>query len=239
MKKNASNNQAIYFLTELRTRLIYSCIVLFILLAVFLYFANHLYTILAYPLLKFLPEGHLIATQIISPFMVPFKLAFLAAFLTAIPFFLYQLWCFIAPALYGYERRLIWPFLLASTVLFYAGMAFAYLIIFPMLFRFLARIAPVGVVLSPDINEYLGFSIQLLMVFGVVFEIPIAMVVLVFANIVSRSRLIKMRSYAILGAFIIGMLFAPPDVFSQTVLAIPIWLLYEAGLILTKFVERK
>ncbi len=204
-----------------------------------MYFANNLYTLLALPLLKFLPQGHLIATQIVSPFFVPFKLAFMASVLVATPFFLYQLWGFVAPALYGHERRLIWPFLLMSAFLFYCGIAFAYFVIFPMLFHFLARVAPQGVVLSPDISEYFDFTIKLLLVFGGLFEIPIIMVLLVSTGVVTRERLIKWRSYAIVGAFVLGMLLAPPDVLSQTILAVPIWMLYEAGILLSRLVKPK
>lgn len=233
------NHNAVRLLTELRTRLIHALIVLMLLFAVLMYFANNLYTILALPLLKFLPQGHLIATQIVSPFFVPFKLAFMASMLLGVPYFLYQLWAFVAPALYGHERRLVWPFLLASACLFYAGMAFAYFVIFPMLFHFLAKVAPVGVLLSPDISEYLDFTTKLLLVFGGLFEIPIIMVLLVSTNMVLRKRLIEMRSYAIVGAFVVGMLIAPPDVLSQTILAIPIWLLYEFGIFLSRFVGIK
>lgn len=238
-KRVSNNNTTIHFLVELRARLIYSLIVLFILFAVLLYFANHLYTWLALPLLKFLPQGHLIATQIVSPFFVPFKLAFLASMLLAVPYFLYQAWSFIAPALYGHERKLVWPFLLLSAGLFYTGIGFAYFVIFPLLFHFLAHIAPEGVILSPDISEYLDFTVKLLLTFGFLFEIPIIMVLLVSTNVVTRLRFIKMRSYAILGAFIIGMLLAPPDVFSQTLLAVPIWLLYELGILLSKMISVK
>ena len=239
MTNDVDNYNAVRLLTELRSRLIRAVIVFMVLFAVLMYFANNLYTLLALPLLKFLPEGHLIATQIVSPFFVPFKLAFMAAMLIGVPYFLYQLWAFIAPALYGHERRLGWPFLLASALLFYAGLAFAYFVIFPMLFHFLATVAPVGVTLSPDISEYLDFTIKLLLVFGGLFEIPIIMVLLVSIGIVTRARLIRMRSYAIVGAFIVGMLIAPPDVLSQTILAIPIWLLYEVGIVLTLFVGKK
>ncbi|MBX3708305.1 MAG: twin-arginine translocase subunit TatC [Gammaproteobacteria bacterium] len=235
---NASPN-AIHFLVELRSRVIYSLVFLLFIFAILLYFANDLYTWLALPLLKFLPQGHLIATQIVSPFFVPFKLAFLASLLLAVPFFLYQLWSFVAPALYGHERRLIWPFLLTSAFLFYSGIAFAYFVIFPMLFHFLSQVAPDGVMLSPDINEYLDFTTKLLLVFGCLFEIPIIMVLLVSTHVVTRARFIKMRSYAIVGAFIVGMLLAPPDVLSQTLLAVPIWLLYEIGIVLSRFVTEK
>lgn len=237
MSANNKANEAIHFLVELRSRLIYSLIVLFSLFAVLLYFANNLYTLLALPLLKFLPQGHLIATQIVSPFFVPFKLAFMASMLIAVPFFLYQIWAFISPALYGHERRMLWPFIFASAFLFYSGIAFAYFVIFPMLFHFLAHVAPEGVMLAPDISEYLDFTIKLLLVFGGLFEIPMVMVLLVSTGVVERARLIKWRSYAIVGAFVIGMLLAPPDVLSQTILAVPIWLLYEVGIVMTKYVK--
>lgn len=235
---NASPN-AVHFLVELRSRLIYSLIFLFFIFAILLYFANDLYTWLALPLLKFLPQGHLIATQIVSPFFVPFKLAFLASMILTVPFFFYQLWSFIAPALYGHERKLIWPFLLMSAFLFYCGIAFAYFVIFPALFHFLTNVAPQGVMLSPDISEYLDFTTKLLLVFGCLFEIPIIMLLLVTAGIVTRLRFIKMRSYAIVGAFIVGMLLAPPDVISQTLLAVPIWFLYEIGILLSRFAVKQ
>lgn len=235
----SDTGNAVRLLTELRARLINALMVFGILFAVLMYFANQLYTFLALPLLKFLPQGHLIATQIVSPFFVPFKLAFMAAMFLGVPYFLFQIWAFIAPALYGHERRLVWPFLLSSALLFYAGLAFAYFIIFPMLFHFLATVAPTGVILSPDISEYLDFTIKLLLVFGGLFEIPIVMVLLVSVGVVTRQKLIKMRAYAIVGAFVVGMLIAPPDVLSQTILAVPVWLLYEAGIILSRFTGKK
>lgn len=232
-----TQTQTLHFFVELRSRLITSLMVMMILFAVLMVFANDLYTLLARPLLKFLPQGHLIATQIVSPFFVPFKLAFVVSLLLTVPYILYQLWAFIAPALYGHERRLIWPFLWVSVFLFYAGLAFAYFVIFPMLFHFLARVAPQGVVMSPDISEYLDFTIKLLLVFGSLFEIPMVMVLLVSLGIVTRERFVRMRSYAIVGAFIIGMLLAPPDVLSQTILAVPIWLLYELGIVMARLVR--
>lgn len=237
--KNNQSNEALRFLIELRSRLIVFLIVLFSIFAVLLFFANDLYTFLALPLLKYLPQGHLIATQIVSPFFVPFKLALMAAILISMPFFLYQAWAFIAPALYGHEKKLLWPFLFASAFLFYAGIAFAYCVIFPMLFHFLAGIAPRGVAISPDISEYLDFTIKLLLIFGSLFEIPMLMFLLVSTGFVTRKRLIKFRSYAIVGAFVLGMLLAPPDVLSQTILALPIWLLYEIGILLTLFVKEE
>lgn len=229
----------ISLLTELRRRIIYSLLVFFILFALFTYFSNTLYDALANPLLQFLPQRHLIATQLISPVFVPFKLALMAAMLLAIPFFLYQLWAYIAPALYRNEQRLLWPFFLLSIALFYTGIVFAYFVIFPILFRFLTRLAPQSVVLTPDISEYLNFTIQLLLLFGGLFEIPILMALLVLSRVATPAQLARMRSYALVAAFILGMLLAPPDVLSQTILALPIYLLYEAGLLLVRFIYRR
>lgn len=237
--KAGISQEGLRLLIELRTRLIRWLLVLFVILAAFVYFANDLYTFLALPLLKFLPEKHLIATQIVSSFFVPFRLAFTLSLIMSMPVLLYQVWAFISPALYGHERRMIWPFLFLSTALFYLGIAFAYFVIFPMLFRFLAHTAPAGVVLSPDISEYLDFTLKLLLTFGALFEIPIVMVVLVMMGVVTRARFIKMRRYAIVGAFVVGMLLAPPDVMSQIILSIPVWLLYELGIVMAKFVGKK
>jgi sec-independent protein translocase protein TatC len=239
VKSDKSDNHTIRFLKELRSRLIYSLIVLFIIFAVLLYFANHLYTLLALPLLKCLPQGHLIATQIVSPFFVPFNLAFLSAMFVSMPYFLYQIWSFVAPALYGHEKKLVWPFLFLSAFLFYLGILFAYFVIFPLLFHFLTGISPKGVVFSPDISAYLDFTVKLLLIFGLLFEIPVAMVFLVSTRLVKRARFVKARPYAIFTAFIIGMILGPPDVFSQTLLAVPIWLLYEIGIQLSKVIHEE
>jgi len=231
--ENKLSAEGLRLLIELRSRLIRWLFALFVVLAVFVYYANDLYSYLAAPLLKFLPEKHLIATQIVSPFFVPFHLAFTLSLIVSMPVLLHQIWAFISPALYGHERRMIWPFLFISSALFYLGLVFAYFVVFPMLFHFLARTAPVGVVLSPDIGEYFNFTLKLLLTFGALFEIPIVMVVLVLMKVVTRAKFIKMRRYAIVAAFIIGMLLAPPDVMSQIILAIPIWLLYELGILMS------
>lgn len=234
--EKVSANQQLALLKELRARLIYAFTFLFSLFAVMLYFANTLYTWLAIPLLKFLPQGHLIATQLAAPFLIPFKLAFVFSFLVGVPFFMYQIWAFVSPALYKYERKKIWPFLMFSTILFYMGLLFAYFVIFPMLFQFLSQATPTGVMFSPDISEYFDFTIKILLIFGILFEIPMIMMLLVASGIVTHERFIRTRSYAIVGAFILGMLLAPPDIFSLTILAIPIWILYELGVFLSRFV---
>lgn len=228
----SSSATAVVFLVELRARLMRVVICFLGFFAVLLYFSDQLYVFLAFPLLKFLPQGHLIATQLTAPFMVPFKLAMMVAALLAVPYFLYQAWAFITPALYAHERKIIWPLLLCSTILFYLGMAFAYIIIFPMLFHFLSHIAPQGVLLSPEIGEYLDFTMKLLLTFGGLFEIPVIMTLLVWSRFVSLDHFVRWRGYAVIGAFVLGMLLAPPDVLSQVVLSIPIWLLYEVGILL-------
>lgn len=223
------------FLIELRKRLLYSLISLLIIFTGLLFFTNELYTLLAKPLLHYLPEHqNLIATNIVSPFFVPFELAFMVSLFLSAPVFLYQLWVFIAPALYRHEKRLLWPLLLFSTALFYLGVAFSYFVVFPLLFKFLANSVPSGVVLSPDIRQYMDFSLKLLFIFGIIFQIPIIILALVRLKIVTRERFIQFRPYAIIGAFIVGLLFAPPDILSQTVLAIPVWLLYETGIFLAR-----
>lgn len=225
-------------LTELRKRIIHSLLFLAIISFTLFYFSNQLYTLLALPLLKHLAKGQgLIATSIVSPFFVPFQLAFTVSLFLAIPFFLYQLWAFIAPALYRHERKLIWPLLLLSTVLFYLGMAFAYFVIFPIIFGFLTQSAPKGVLISPDIGQYYDFSVRLLFVFGIIFEVPVVTVLLIQTGIVSREKLIQWRPYVIVGAFVTGMLLAPPDVVSQTLVAIPLWILFEVGILLSRFFQ--
>lgn len=224
------------FLVELRKRVLWSLLVLTGIFLILSYFSNELYQALALPLLKNLPSGsYLIATQVIAPLWIPLKFALMIAFIVTIPFLIYQGWAFVAPALYQNERRIIWPLLLISIVLFYAGMAFAYLGIFPVLFRFLAHAAPEHILIAPDISQYLDFTLKMLLMFGLIFEVPIITTVLVLTKAISRERLITLRPYMIVTAFIIGMLIAPPDVFSQTLLAIPLWLLFEVGVFCARF----
>lgn len=234
------NANILRFLIELRKRLLNCLFALVLVFAVLFYFANDLYTLLALPLLKHLPQGHgLIATNIMAPFFVPFELTFVLALFVAVPAFLYQLWAFIAPALYQHERRFVWPLLFISTLLFYAGVAFAYFVIFPTIFSFLTRTAPTGVLVSPDISQYLDFTLKLFFIFGAIFEVPVATVLLIWTGVTTREKLIKMRPYAIVGAFIVGMLLGPPDVLSQTLLALPLWLLFEVGIFFAKFFQYK
>lgn len=236
---STSNPTLLGFLIELRRRLLLSVLVVAGLFFGLAYFSNQLYHWLALPLLRHLPAGSsLIATQVIAPIWIPFKFAMVVAVLVALPFLIYQIWAFIAPALYHKERRVLWPLLFVSTALFYLGMAFAYFVIFPLLFGFLAKSAPAQVTVAPDISQYLDFTLKMLFVFGLIFEVPMVTMVLVLTGITTRERLVKMRPYAIVTAFIVGMLLAPPDVFSQTLLAIPLWLLFEIGLFCARFVNQ-
>lgn len=224
------------FLIELRKRLGWSLVALTILFIGTVFFANALYTWLAFPLLKQLsPQQHLIATDLVSAFFTPFEFAFYVAIALAMPIFLFQAWQFVAPALYPQEKRMTWPLLLVSVVLFYVGIMFAYLVIFPMLFAFLAHAAPQGVLVMPDINLYLTMTLRLFLIFGLMFEIPVIMIFLAKINLVSRQKLIEWRPYIIVAAFIVGMLVAPPDVLSQTMVALPLWWLYEIGIVLLRF----
>lgn len=227
------------FLIELRRRLIVSVATLGIIFCGLIYFANPLYTLLALPLLQHLPAGHgLIATSLMAPFTVPIEFVLIVAMFIAVPVFLYQLWGFIAPALYQRERRFIWPLLFSSVVLFYAGVAFAYFIIFPLIFRFLTQTVPQGVLISPDISQYLDFTMKLFFVFGVIFEVPVIILLLIWSGVTTRKQLLQIRPYAIISSFVIAMLIGPPDVFSQILLALPMWFLYEIGLFCSRFISR-
>jgi len=218
-------------LMELRTRLlrgIGSVLVVFLCLAPF---ANTLYVWLATPLMESLPAGNsMIATQPHGTFLVPFKFAFALAVAIAIPILLYQLWAFIAPGLYAREKRLALPLIVSSTALFYLGVLFCYYVVFPIIFGFFAATTPDGVAMMTDINEYLGFVLKLFFAFGAAFEVPIATVLLLKAGVTTVDSLRAKRPYIIVGAFVVGMLLTPPDIFSQTLLAIPVWLLFEIGL---------
>ncbi len=203
-------------------------------------FADQIYTLLAQPLLSKLPVGgQMIATEVTTPFFVPMKMAMMAAFVLSLPHTLYQAWAFVAPGLYAHERRFMMPLVIASTLLFLAGMAFAYFLVFPVVFGFITGYAPQGVAVMTDIGSYLDFVITLFMAFGLAFEVPIAVIVLVGFGLVQISTLKEIRSYVIVGAFVLGAIFTPPDIISQFMLAIPLWLLYEAGIFLAGFIERR
>lgn len=227
-------------LIELRKRLLHSLMVLAGLVLILFPFANSLYTYLAQPLLKYMPTGtHMIATQVASPLIAPLKLVIVVAVLIAIPYLLYQLWAFIAPGLYKNERRLVVPLLVGSSSLFYSGVAFAYFLVLPIVMQFFVQTAPTGVVVMTDISSYLDFVLQLFLAFGATFEVPLIVLVLIRTGIIQRNSLIKQRPYIIIGAFVIGMLLTPPDVFSQVLLAVPLCLLFEFGLLLAKWLPEK
>lgn len=218
-------------LLELRNRLLYCVGVVFAAFFVLVFFANDLYALLAQPLLKEMPQGAtMIATEVISPFLTPLKLTFAVAIVVTVPFLLYQLWAFVAPGLYRTERRLVLPLLASSTLLFYAGMAFAYFIVFPAAFRVLAHSAPAGVTMMTDIRAYLDFVFAMFFAFGVAFEVPVATVLFVKMGFVRPETLSSKRSYVVLGCFIVAAVLTPPDVMSQFMLAVPMWLLFEVGL---------
>ena len=227
-------------LVELRDRLIRMLIAIGVVVLVLFPFANDLYSYVAAPLMAQLPEGStMIATQVASPFLTPFKLALVAAIFLSIPYLLYQLWAFVAPGLYQHEKRFAIPLLVSSILLFYVGMAFAYYLVFPLIFGFMAGTTPDGVAMMTDISAYLDFVLTLFFAFGLAFEIPIATILLVMVGVVTPDDLISKRPYVIVGAFVIGMLLTPPDVFSQTLLAVPMWLLFELGILLSRLMLRQ
>ncbi len=222
-------------LVELRGRLLKACAAILVILVILLPFARKLYATLAAPLTAVLPEGSsMIAIDVASPFLAPFKLALLLALILAIPIVIYQLWAFVAPALYRQEKVLARPLLYSSVLLFYAGCAFAYFVVFPLVFGFFTRVAPDGVTVMTDITKYLDFVMTLFLAFGIAFEVPIATIILVATGVTTVKKLSRMRGYVLVGAFAAGMLLTPPDVISQTLLALPMWLLFEIGLLMSR-----
>ena len=227
-------------LLELRSRLLKMVLAVTICFAAIYPFANDLYLLLSEPLRELLPVGQtMIATDITSPFFAPLKLALVLALFVAIPVILYQLWSFIAPGLYAHEKRLAFPLLFTSVLLFYAGAAFAYFVVFPLVFGFFTAIGPEGIVELPDINSYLNFVLKMFFAFGVAFEIPVATVLLILTGATTPERLAAKRPYVIVGCFVIGMLLTPPDVISQTLLAVPMWILFEFGIIFGRLAKRE
>ena len=227
-------------LIELRDRLIRILVVILIFFIGFIAFANDLYAYLAEPLQLLLPEGtSMIATQVASPFLAPFKLALYLSVYCGAPMILYQLWGFIAPGLYANEKKIAGPLLISSIFLFYAGMAFAYFVVFPLVFGFFTTVGPTGVTVMTDIDAYLSFVLKLFLAFGLAFEIPVATMLLIKAGIASPESLKEKRPYVFIGCFVVGMLVTPPDMISQTLLAVPMWLLFEAGLIGARFLGSK
>jgi sec-independent protein translocase protein TatC len=226
-------------LIELRHRLLRAIVGWLIIFAALFPFADRLYSLLAAPLLAKLPQGaQMIATAVTTPFFVPMKVTMLSAFLIALPWMIYQCWTFVAPGLYAHEKRLIRPLLASAVALFFIGMAFAYFVVFPVVFGFLVGSAPAGVTVMTDIAEYLDFVIGLFLAFGFAFEVPVAVVLMALMGWVTLAQLKESRSYVIVGAFVLGAIFTPPDIVSQCMLAIPLWLLYEIGLLVVRWLPQ-
>lgn len=222
-------------LLELRSRLLKSVTVVLVLFLCLFYFANDIYAFIAEPLRAHMPEGtSMIATEVASPFLTPFKLTIVLAIFMSMPFSLHQAWSFISPGMYSREKRLAAPILISSVVLFYAGMAFAYYVVFPLVFGFFTSVAPDGVSIMTDINKYLDFVLKLFFAFGMAFEIPVATFLLIASGVTTVEKLSAKRPYIVVGCFVFGMLLTPPDVISQALLAFPMWLLFETGLILAR-----
>ena len=236
----AEPNSLIAHLIELRGRVLKAIVSVFVVFLCLVYFTQDLYHWLATPLLDTLPENaQMIATDVASPFFAPFKLTMVLSFFIAIPVVLYQIWGFIAPGLYKNEKRLVAPLLFSSTLLFYLGMAFAYYVVFPLAFSFFTSVAPEGVVINTDISSYLNFVLKIFFAFGLSFEIPVAVVLMCWTGVTTPDKLRAKRPYVIVGVFVLGMLLTPPDIISQTLLAIPMWILYEFGILIGSFYSRK
>ncbi|MFM7273889.1 MAG: twin-arginine translocase subunit TatC [Gammaproteobacteria bacterium] len=227
-------------LTELRDRLLRAIGSVLLVFLALVWFANPIYQFVSEPLRRFLPEGTtMIATQVASPFLAPFKLTLIVAALAAMPYVLYQAWAFISPGMYRHEKRFAVPLLVSSVLLFYSGVAFAYYVVCPMVFGFFTSVSPEGVSVMTDINSYLDFVLTMFFAFGFAFEVPVATVLLVWAGITTPDALVEKRPFIIVGCFVVGMLLTPPDVFSQTMLAVPMWLLFEAGVVASRAVLRE
>jgi sec-independent protein translocase protein TatC len=226
-------------LTELRDRLLRSVLAILLVFIGLFPFANEIYTFVSKPLRALLPEGAtMIATEVASPFLTPFKLTLVAAVFLAIPYVLYQIWSFIAPGMYKHEKRLAVPLLASSILLFYAGAAFAYFVVFPLIFAFFTSTGPVDITIMTDINSYLDFVLKLFFAFGVAFEIPIVAVLLISTGVTTPDDLAKKRPFIIVGCFVLGMLLTPPDIISQSLLALPMWVLFELGVYFGRIITR-
>jgi sec-independent protein translocase protein TatC len=234
-----SEETFISHLIEMRDRLLRAVLAVVVLFVCLFPWAQELYALLAKPLLEALPQGgQMIATEVTTPFFVPVKVTLMAAFLLALPWVFYQVWAFVAPGLYQHEKRIGVPLVVSSVLLFLAGMAFAYFLVFPVVFGFIVGVAPEGVAVMTDIGKYLDFALTLFLAFGITFEVPVAVVLLVKMGMVSVAKLREIRPYVIVGAFVIGAIFTPPDVISQFMLAIPLWILYELGILVSLVITR-
>ena len=227
-------------LTELRDRLLRALLAILVIFIGLFPFANDIYSFVSEPLRELLPAGaSMIATDVASPFLTPFKLTLVTAIFVAIPYVLYQIWSFIAPGMYRHEKRLAIPLLASSIALFYAGAAFAYFVVFPLIFAFFTSVGPEDIQIMTDINSYLNFVLKLFFAFGLAFEIPIAAVIMIWSGVTTADNLARKRPYIIVGCFIFGMLLTPPDIISQSLLAIPMWILFEIGVLFGRLIEKK
>ena len=242
MSEPESNDQPlplVAHLTELRDRLLRALLSVLIIFICLFPFANEIYAFVSEPLRELLPPGaSMIATEVASPFLTPFKLTLVAAVFIAIPYILFQIWSFVAPGMYRHEKRFAIPLLVSSIALFYLGASFAYFVVFPLIFAFFTSVGPEGITIMTDINSYLNFVLKLFFAFGIAFEIPIAAVLLIWAGITTADNLAKKRPYIIVGCFVFGMLLTPPDVISQSLLAVPMWILFEFGVFFGRFLEK-
>lgn len=226
-------------LVELRQRLIRAFTVVIVLFFGLFFWASDIYDLLAYPMIKVLPEGtKMIATGVITPFLVPVKVTMLVAFVIALPYVLYQVWAFVAPGLYQHEKKLVFPLVIGSTTLFLIGMAFCYFVVFGAVFNFVYSWAPKSITVAPDIEQYLSFAITMFMVFGITFEVPMVVIILVYMGICTVQQLRQIRPYFIVGAFIVAAVVTPPDVLSQILLAVPLCILYELGIIVANILVK-
>lgn len=227
-------------LIELRDRLVRSLLALALVFIPVFFYAAELYDLLALPMMRTLPQGSkMIATGVISPFFIPMKIALMVSFLIVLPYILYQAWAFVAPGLYAHEKKLVLPLIVSSTFLFFLGMAFCYFFVFVTVFSFIAKFAPKSITVAPDIEAYFNFVLGMFIAFGVTFEVPVVVVVLVMTGVVSVEKLREIRSFVIVGAFVVAAIVTPPDVVSQLMLAIPLCLLYEVGVFAARFVEKR
>lgn len=227
-------------LIELRSRLIRIVVFLLVIVIVQLPFAGKIYTLMASPVMAYLPEGSsMIATGVLSPFLTPFKMVFILGLIISMPFILYQIWAFVSPGLYKHEKRIARPLLFSSIFLFYLGCMFAYFVIFPILFQFIPAISPAGVNYMPDINSYLDIVVRLFFAFGLAFEVPIAVILMILMGVTTPDKLANSRPYVIVGVFFVGMILTPPDMISQTLMAIPMWMLFEVGIVMGRILKKR
>lgn len=240
MSDSEQKSPFVEHMLELRSRILRALLAVLVVFLGLFSFANEIYTFISEPLRRFLPEGStMIATEVASPFLTPFKLTLVLSVFIAVPFLLYQAWAFIAPGLYKHEKRLAFPLLVSSICLFYAGMAFAYYVVFPLIFGFFTSVGPENVTVMTDINSYLDFILKLFFAFGIAFEVPVATVLLIITGATSADALAAKRPYIVVGCFVVGMLLTPPDIISQSLLAVPVWMLFEVGIFFGRFVKAR